>query len=153
MSTPVYKHITHTDENVILLSPLINVVSDRPDVSDFIQDTPGNVFFKRLGTRSNASFFFTLLQETMKIGLKETMDLSVDLTTDIKLFLNLECSVESGMCSTSLRNGVKIRSLFPYLKRRVSLHKDKSSTINQGQNQNSKRGTGYEYNLLKTIWD
>lgn len=51
MSTQTNKYTTDTDENEILSSQLMNTVSDTPGVLDFMNDSPGNVFFKRLGNR------------------------------------------------------------------------------------------------------
>lgn len=43
------KYITHTEENTILPSQRLYVVSDVSDVSDFRNDRTGKVLFKRLG--------------------------------------------------------------------------------------------------------
>lgn len=50
--------IADTDGNTMFLSHLINVVSDLQGVSDFINDTPENVFFKDLGSRSSYGVCF-----------------------------------------------------------------------------------------------
>lgn len=46
------KYITDTDERVMFPSQLSDVVSSLPGVSVFINNKPGNIFFKLLGTRS-----------------------------------------------------------------------------------------------------
>lgn len=53
MSAQVNKCITETNENTMLPSHSINVVSDTLNVSVFIHDGPVNVFYKRLETVSD----------------------------------------------------------------------------------------------------
>lgn len=47
------KYLTDTDENKTLTSQLIHTVSDLPRVSDSIKERPGNIFYKRLGIKSD----------------------------------------------------------------------------------------------------
>lgn len=62
----VDKDITDADENVISLSRHINTVSDIRNVSNFINNRPGNIFFKRMRTMCYTSvikrFLFTELK-------------------------------------------------------------------------------------------
>lgn len=48
----VRKYITDIDENEMLSSPFFKIASSVSDVSDFLNDSLGNVFYKRLGTIS-----------------------------------------------------------------------------------------------------
>lgn len=45
VSVWVNKYVIDTDESSMFPFQLINVVSGKPDVLDFINDTPSNVFF------------------------------------------------------------------------------------------------------------
>lgn len=49
---PISSRRIESDESTTLPSQLIDITSGLPNVSDYINDDLGKVFFKRLGTRS-----------------------------------------------------------------------------------------------------
>lgn len=62
------KDITDTDENVMLPSQLVDVVSGTLGTSDFINERPGKVFSDRFGMETGTDEGYSLTRGTLVEG-------------------------------------------------------------------------------------
>lgn len=114
MSVRVNKDITDADENSMLPSPLIKVVSDGLGFSDVINDNAGNAFFKRMPICSGTFQNFRHLSKVRNGTLSPFTNFPtfhIHRTLNIKPYLTFHVS----LCVPLVTSDSVIRSALGYL--------------------------------------